>query len=579
MMEKRVILAIGLSALVFIAFTYYQQKYMVPPPVSHPAVQTPVQEPAKPAPSPATEAPTVAKPALVPSADDTKAFARKVVVAGKNYRAVIDNKGAVLSSWELTEYRSAREETKYWYEYIFGGDSRADKSHQSPIFEMIAGTRDGKPQMLPASIIFPDASLTELANKEFYQVSIEGGSGTGGALVPPATVILNLKRGDVSIEKRFRFEKDKYLVDLSMNCEKNGKALEGKFFLAEDLGPEPDHFLSSVTLEAVYYAGGKVHREKPPKNENEVKKLEGDVRWVGLNMQYFAMVAIPDRPLPYFDIQKLSIKAKPLKGDEVNRDLLRITTPVNGSLQYKLYLGPKTQADLEAVKATDLTGVIDYGWTSIVVLPLLASLRWIYQFVHNYGYAIIVLTFLLSLLLFPFRLKQMLSMKKMQAVQPKVKAIQEKYKRYKKTDPKRAEMNQEVMALYKEHNVNPLGGCVPLILQFPLLFAFYSLLANSIELRQAPFMFWLQDLSIQDPTYVLPIIMGITMFISQKMTPMAPTTDPTQAKMMMIMPVVFTFMFLHVSSGLNLYFLCSNIFQIAFQKIAERWMSGARSGN
>jgi len=153
-------------------------------------------------------------------------------------------------------------------------------------------------------------------------------------------------------------------------------------------------------------------------------------------------------------------------------------------------------------------------------------------------------------------------------VQPKVKAIQEKYRRYKKTDPKRAEMNQEIMALYKQHNVNPLGGCLPLVLQFPLLFAFYSLLANTIELRHAPFIGWLQDLSVKDPYYVLPIVMGITMFVSQKMTPMAPGTDPTQAKMMMF----------NLSSGLNLYFLFSNIFQIGFQKIAERWMSDRKSG-
>jgi YidC/Oxa1 family membrane protein insertase len=212
-----------------------------------------------------------------------------------------------------------------------------------------------------------------------------------------------------------------------------------------------------------------------------------------------------------------------------------------------------------------------------LVLPLLASLRLIYQFVHNYGYAIIVLTFLLSLLLFPFRLKQMISMKKMQVVQPKVKVIQDKYRRYKKTDPKRAEMNQEIMALYKEHNVNPLGGCLPLILQFPLLIAFYQLLANSIELRQAPFFWWLHDLSAKDPYYVLPIIMGITMFISQKMTPMTPGTDPAQAKMMMAMPVIFTLMFFNVSSGLNLYFLCSNIFQVGFQKIAARWMGDGKA--
>ena len=207
----------------------------------------------------------------------------------------------------------------------------------------------------------------------------------------------------------------------------------------------------------------------------------------------------------------------------------------------------------------------------------MSALRFINQYTNNYGYAIIVLTFVLTLLLFPFRIKQMISMKKMQVLQPQIKEIQERYKRYKKTDPKRAEMNQEIMALYKENHVNPLGGCLPLILQMPLLIAFYNLLAYSIELRQAPFMGWLHDLSVKDPYYVLPIVMGVTMLISQKMTPMTPGADPTQAKMMMIMPVVFTFFFLNVSSGLNLYFLCSNVFQIAFQKIAERWMGDQRS--
>jgi YidC/Oxa1 family membrane protein insertase len=171
----------------------------------------------------------------------------------------------------------------------------------------------------------------------------------------------------------------------------------------------------------------------------------------------------------------------------------------------------------------------------------------------------------------------MRSMKKMQAVQPKVKQIQEKYKKYKKTDPKRAEMNQEVMALYKEHGVNPLGGCLPLLLQMPLLFAFYRLLSSSIELRQAPFIGWIVDLSAKDPYYILPIVMGISMWASQKMTPMSPGGDPTQAKIMMMMPVVLTVMFLNVSSGLNLYFLCSNIFQVGIQKAAERWLGDKQS--
>jgi len=254
-----------------------------------------------------------------------------------------------------------------------------------------------------------------------------------------------------------------------------------------------------------------------------------------------------------------------------------MTVVADNSVSYRLYLGPKSQAQLEAIRGADLSDVVNYGMFSIIVRPLLVALQFINQYARNYGVAIILLTFILTLALFPFRLKQMVSMKKMQALQPRIKEIQERYKRYKKADPKRAEMNQEIMAVYKENHVNPLGGCLPLLLQMPLLFAFYSLLAYSIDLRQAPFFWWIHDLSVKDPLYILPIVMGITMLISQKMTPMSPGADPTQAKMMMIMPVVFTIFFLNVSSGLNLYFLCSNVFQIAFQKIAERWMGDQQS--
>jgi YidC/Oxa1 family membrane protein insertase len=560
MMEKRVILAIALSALVFFVFSYYQQKYMPQQPRLQPVTQTPDREKAEPTqPDASKTAETPAPSAPVPlAADDTKAAAQTINISGNLYRAIIDNRGGVLTSWKLNDYK-----------YI--------KDNKFEIFEMIAENRSRDTRSFLGSTIFPDAAITEHANNDLYQVSVEGGPGNG-SYSPPVTVVMKLQRGDLKIEKRFQFKKDNYVVDLSMTCEKGGKALDGRFFLGEDLGPEAEHFTSSAKLKSVYYSEGKVNRESPPKDEKEIKKIYGDVRWVGLDMQYFAIIAIPDRALPYFDIQKHSIKSVGLDQKEVTRELLRTSTPMSGSLQYQLYLGPKKQSNLSAVTTADLAGVIDFGFFKILAKPLLASLRWIHQYVQNYGLAICILTFLLSLLLFPLRLKQMVTMKKMQVVQPKMKAIQEKYKRYNKTDPKRAEMNQEVMALYKEHGVNPLGGCIPMLPQIPLLYAFYSLLASSIELRQAPFFGWIHDLSMADPIYVLPIVMGITMFISQKMTPMAPGTDPTQAKMMMVMPIVFTFMFLSVSSGLNLYFLCSNIFQIAFQKIAERWMGG-RSGS
>jgi YidC/Oxa1 family membrane protein insertase len=565
-MEKRTIIAIGLSVLVFIAFQWYQQRYMTPPPGTRAAQSQGVTQPQQPASQQQSALPEKSSPAEAPghkpaaaSATDAKATPQKVVIEGDLYRAVVDNKGGVLTSWELKKFKSA----------------------QGRVFEMIAASHDSSARPFLSTLELSDPALKASANNELYEVTVEGAQGSGSVLVPPITVDLKLRRGDFFVQKRYHFEKDNYILDLSTSVEKGGKPLDGRFLLGQDIGPEQEHLMSAAKLQAVYYSGGKDRREAPPKDENEIKKIGSDVRWAGLDMHYFAMIAIPAEPFPYFDIQKRAVKAIGLDGKEIDRELLRLTIPIpaSGSLKSLMYIGPKKQSNLEAIKAANITGVIDYGMFTIIVLPLLAGLRWIHQYAHNYGYSIIILTFLLSLLLFPFRLKQMMSMKKMQVVQPKVKAIQEKYKRYKKTDPKRTEMNQEIMALYKEHNVNPLGGCLPLVLQFPLLFAFYQLLANSIELRQAPFIGYLHDLSVKDPYYILPIIMGITMFISQKMTPMTPGTDPTQAKMMMVMPVVFTFMFFNVSSGLNLYFLCSNIFQVAFQKIAERWMGDGKSAN
>jgi YidC/Oxa1 family membrane protein insertase len=562
-MEKRAIIAIALSVLVLFAFRYFEEKRMTRLPEPRPPAQRQAVQPAEPAPAvtpappPEAEAVPQASPEAIATPGDTVAAANKVVVEGDLYKAVVDNKGALLTSWELKQYKSA------------GGRP----------FEMIAATHDAETRPYPGSFLFDDAALTALANNQYYEVLTSDGASAGRTLAPPVTVTLRLRRGDLYIEKHYRFERDNFLADFSAVLEKGGKPLAARLMLGQDIGPEQEHLIARTTqVEAVSYRSGKIERDGPPKTEGEIRSVGGDIRWTGLDMQYFAIIAIPHLPIQEFDLQKRPVKTVGLDGKEVDRDLLKLTIPVAGQADFQLYLGPKKQSYLEAVKGGNLSGVINYGMFSFLVVPLLISLKFIDQYIHNYGFAIIILTFLLTLLLFPFRLKQMLSMKKMAVVQPKVKEIQEKYKRYKKTDPKRAEMNQEIMALYKEHNVNPLGGCLPLILQMPLLFAFYSLLAASIELRQAPFLGWIHDLSVKDPYYILPIVMGITMLISQKMTPMAPGTDPTQAKMMMIMPVVFTFMFLNVSSGLNLYFLCSNIFQIGFQKIAERWIGDGKSG-
>jgi YidC/Oxa1 family membrane protein insertase len=554
-MEKRVLAAIALSIAVLFIFQYYDQRRLAQLEGLKPARPKPAAEAPVPPPPPAPPAAEARPVERVTSAEDTAASARRLVVDGTLYRAVLDNQGALITSWVLKNYKSAR------------GDP----------FEMVPPRRETDRQYLLGSLVFDDASLTALAESEPYEVEVQGTGGSQDELSPPVDVVMRLRRGGLAIQKRYHFEDDNYLVDFSASFEKDGRPLAGRVLLGQDLGPETEHFLNpGIQLTAISNQAGKVVREGPPKDAQEVRKVEGDVRWVGLDMLYFAVVAVPPRPLRAFEIQKVPVMTAGLEGKAVERSLVRVAVPEEGSAEFLIYVGPKLHSALGAVKRADLSGVIDYGWFSILVRPLLAALIWIDRYIHNYGWAIIILTLFLTLALFPFRLKQMVSMKKMQVVQPRIKEIQEKYQRYKKTDPRRAQMNQEIMAVYKEHNVNPLGGCLPLLLQMPLLFAFYRLLASSIELRQAPFIGWLQDLSAKDPYYILPIVMGLTMIISQRMTPMTPGSDPTQAKVMMFMPVVFTVMFLNVSSGLNLYFLCSNIFSIAFQKIAERWVGDRR---
>jgi YidC/Oxa1 family membrane protein insertase len=560
-MEKRAILAISLSILVLFGFRYFEEKRMggrKPPPAARSTVPSggsgAIQGQPPSGTASAGQPPSPAEaPAPAAGVAETQAAARQVVVDGGLYRAVVDNRGGVLSSWILKKYRTTRGEP----------------------FEMVAVTSTDPARPYPGSIVLEDAELNRLANHELYEVEVPGGD-LGSQLAPPAEVVFRLRRGDLAIEKRYRFRNENYLVDYTATVEKKGVPLPARLLLGQDLGPQDEHLVNpSAQLNAIAKVATKVVREAPPKAEGEVKRVDGEIRWVGLDLHYFALIAIPSQPWTGIEVQKVVVKTAGLDGKEITRDLLRETVAVPGRAQATVFVGPKDQEVLSAVREGDLSDAIDFGMFSFIVRPLLFGLKVIVRFTHNYGLAIILLTLLLTLLLFPFRLKQMVSMKKMQVVQPKVKEIQERYKKYKKTDPRRAEMNQEIMQVYKEHNVNPLGGCVPLLLQMPLLFAFYQLLASSIELRHAPFIGWIHDLSAKDPYYVLPIIMGITMLISQKMTPMTPGSDPTQAKMMMMMPAVFTLMFLNVSSGLNLYFLCSNIFQIGFQKLAERWMAPA----
>jgi YidC/Oxa1 family membrane protein insertase len=241
-----------------------------------------------------------------------------------------------------------------------------------------------------------------------------------------------------------------------------------------------------------------------------------------------------------------------------------------GSGSFAVFVGPKDYHDLKAL-GHDLQKVIDFSRFSIiyaVTLWLFLALTWINSYVGNYGWSIIILTVLINAAIFPLRHKSVVSMRRMQELQPEIKAIQERYGKLKATDPERQKMNSEMMALYKAKGVNPAGGCVPMLLTIPVLFAFYALLSQAIEIRGAPFALWIQDLSVRDMLYVTPILMGVSMVWQQKITPSS--ADPMQQKMMMLMPIVFTFMFLWAPSGLVLYWFVGNVLAIAQQYITNQ---------
>jgi YidC/Oxa1 family membrane protein insertase len=249
------------------------------------------------------------------------------------------------------------------------------------------------------------------------------------------------------------------------------------------------------------------------------------------------------------------------------RELVSYEIERPGGDALKFFIGPKDFDVLTAIDP-DVARSIDFGVFTVIVVPLLRSLKWVNGYVGNYGWSIIILTFLINVILFPLRHKSVVSMRKMQEIQPEVKAIQDRYKQLKATDPAKQKMNQELMTLYRERGVNPASGCVPMLLTFPFIFAFYALLSTAIELRGAPWFGWIHDLSAHDPYFVVPILMGISQVWQQRLAP-ATGMDPVQQKMMLIMPVFFTFLFLWYPSGVALYWFVNNLWAIGQQYLTN----------
>jgi YidC/Oxa1 family membrane protein insertase len=565
-MDKRTLLAVVLSLAVLFGY----QTFFVKPPVKTQPAPTPQettvasQTAAKPAAATAekTSLPAAAiQPGLtgrLVAASAAAGTERDVVVETPLYRAVFTTRGAALKSFQLKQYKTALENTDdlvdIFYRLIGQGKPKAEG--QSKPVELVH-VLQGMPR--PLSLSFPDSTVN-IPEDGFYEADGSALDMTKGN-EPRKLTFTQTYPGELRIEKIFTFQPDKFNFTLevrvnnlaSVPLNQNGSLTWYQYV-------DPAAPVDSYGHDGpVSYIAKNIDRPEVAKMEAE-KLLGPDVSWGGFESKYFIAALVPQNPsLTSLKMSKDSsnLIAVGLKGQK------QVIPPGQpGVFSYSLYLGPKDYTILKT-QNIGLENAIDFGdWLKWLAMPLLIALKFLYGYVHNYGIAIIILTILIKLIFWPLGNKSYKSMKEMQKLQPKMAALREKYK-----DDK-TKLSQESMALYKAHKVNPLGGCLPMIVQIPVFFGLYKSLLYAIELRHSPFFWWIEDLSAKDPYYITPIIMGATMFIQQKMTPTG--ADPMQAKIMLFMPIIFTFMFLNFPSGLVIYWLFNNVISIGQQVYINR---------
>ena len=534
-----------MGAILFL--TPYFYKTVVPPP---PAKQTPAsakQVPEKAVPPPAAAA--VKEPAArkKPARPGKKQPAPPVQISAQKeetflvdtslYRIVLSNRGAVVRSWVLKKYKD---------------------SAGKPL-DLVNAVGAGKAGF-PLAFEFKDKKPPVDLNQALYAAKpLPDGLGIQYEYADENTVA----------RKSLRFHKDRYLAEFSSEVTLEGAGLPHLVAWRGGFGDPavPNPAASGRTLCYDLPAAKLITKEAKAARDGPVTE-SGVYSFAGLEDNYFTAVFLPANN-SQIDFRTLSDTV----ASSLNpKEEARVGAAVGGAArsEFALFVGPK---DVDVLRKVDpkLEQVVDWGWFGFIAKPLFLILNWINDAaVHNYGWSIIFVTVIINFALLPLKLTSMKSMKKMQALQPQIAAINAKYKNIGLRDPRKAEQNQEVMELYKKHGVNPMGGCIPMLVQIPFFFAFYKVLMVAIEMRGANWL-WVTDLSQPEhlPIRILPVAMVISQFVMQKMTP-ATSADPTQQKMMLFMPLVFGFMFYQFQSGLVLYWLTSNLVGIGQQWLINK---------
>lgn len=544
-MEKRVVVFLVLSLVIIFGYEYALKELGWLPAVSSVEEAAPapgddrgsraaavanvptdavISNPAEPAAPGESRQPAAA---LQPAASE-----ELVEIETELYRAKVSTRGGVLASWELKRYQ-----------------------HSTTDQTAVQLVRQGAKFAGPLSVVTGDPALTKSLAEGLYTVEKDFSTLDQSHPVGHLTVRYHDEANNLSLEKQLTFHANSYLVDIQVKTVGLDGAVNlglGTNFGIVEWGDGMIGQIGSAVL-----VDGKVEKETP---ESETER-SGNIQWLALQDKYFLSVLIPKQ------VSAVLVKKE---GDKLVSAAVKMPVAPSGStLALQLYAGPKEYDTLQALQL-GLEDTIDFGWfifgswgvVKAIAKPIFYVLRFINEYTHNYGVTIILLTMAIKALFVPLQFKSYKSMKQMQVIQPKVLAVQEKYK------DDRDRLNKELIKLYRDHKVNPVGGCLPMVLQMPVFVALFNILYMTIDLRQSPFIGWITDLSLQDPYYVMPIIMGVTMVVQQKITPT--TMDPTQAKIMLMLPAFMTFLFINFPAGLVLYWLTNNVLTISQQIITDR---------
>ena len=533
--------------VIVIAITFAWMHFFQPPvPPQKPATSAVQTAPVQPTTSkpvaggPATHAaparPVITKPAEAKGETN-------LAVDSSLYDIELSNRGGVVRSWKLKKYLD--EETPPRPLDLVDPDAAKEVGW-------------------PFSLVLADKQLEAEANSALYEMTPSAENASA-----PVEVTFHWSDGHLDVTKKLKFAQD-YQLSIEVGVTLDGTPLPATVAWRGGFGDRAA-FRESQYVTPIYKQNGKLStlafkKLGQPGNQLEPLEQAGPMEYAGIEDQFFAAVFIPDgTDIAMWNWQQWHHSTANGQAVSDPEAEMAVGAMNPGPVKLRAYIGPKDLVTLGKVHPS-LEELISFGWFGAIAKPLLFALEWMHKYIPNYGWTIVVFTLALTMALIPIRIWTFHSARKMQMVAPEVKSIQDKYKKYSMSDPRKRKMNEEVMAVYQREGINPLGSCLPMLVQIPVIWAFYRMLNGAIALRHAPWIFWIHDLSAKDPYYVLPILMVITSYFMTKMTP-TPTAaaDPAQQKMMMLMPVFMGFIFFNLSSGLNLYYFTSNLIGVVQQ--------------